>query len=79
MSLPIIAGAVLYKGVDVFSEGGIPGDMVGAFVAGIIASAITGWFAVWGTLRLIRTRTFAPFVVYRVVAGVAVLVVLVAR
>ncbi|HET7720978.1 MAG TPA: undecaprenyl-diphosphate phosphatase [Acidimicrobiales bacterium] len=72
MSLPITAGALLFKGVDVASEG-IPDGFVAPFVWGIVASGITGWFAVWGTLRLIRTRTFTPFVLYRLVAGVAVL------
>jgi undecaprenyl-diphosphatase len=37
------------------------------------ASAATGWLAVWGTLRLVRTRTFTPFVIYRVVVGLAVI------
>jgi undecaprenyl-diphosphatase len=72
MSLPITAGALVFKGLDVASEG-IPDGFVAPFVWGIVASGVTGWFAVWGTLRLIRTRTFTPFVVYRVVAGAAVL------
>ena len=38
--------------------------------------AVTGWVAVWGTLKLVRTRTFLPFVIYRVVLGVVVLVAL---
>jgi undecaprenyl-diphosphatase len=74
MSVPITAGAVTYKAADLFgSGGGIPDGFAPAFAAGIVASGITGWFAVWGTLRLIRTRTFAPFVAYRMVAGVFVL------
>jgi undecaprenyl-diphosphatase len=76
MSLPIIGGAIVFKGIDVFSEGGIPADMRAAFAAGIIASGITGWIAVWGTLKLIQTRTFAPFVVYRVIVGAGLLLVL---
>jgi undecaprenyl-diphosphatase len=74
MSLPITAGALLFKAVDAASEGGIPDGFVAPFVWGIVASGITGWFAVWGTLRMIRTRTFSPFVVYRILAGVAVLI-----
>lgn len=75
MSLPITAGAGLYKGLDVLNEGGVPADFVPAFIWGMVTAAITGWVAVWGTLRLIRTRSFMPFVVYRVIAGVGVLAV----
>ena len=46
-----------------------------AFAWGIAASALTGWFAVWGTLKLVRTHTFTPFVIYRLVVGTAVLAV----
>src|SRR5690606_28948065 len=74
MSLPITAGALVYKAADVASEGGIPDDFVAPFVWGIVASGLTGWLAVWGTLKLIRTRTFTPFVVYRILAGVFFLV-----
>jgi undecaprenyl-diphosphatase len=73
MSLPITLGALVFKGVDVFSEGGIPDGFVAPFIWGIVASGITGWLAVWGTLRLIRTRTFDVFVGYRVLVGLAVL------
>ena len=76
MALPITAGAGFYKLADVIANGGIPSELRGAFVAGIIASGITGWFAVWGMLRFVRSRTFAPFVVYRVAAGVGVLILL---
>jgi undecaprenyl-diphosphatase len=79
MSLPITAGALVFKAVDVFGEGGIPDGFIAPFAWGIVASGITGWLAVWGTLRLIRTRTFAPFVVYRVAVGIGVLVLYTAR
>ena len=75
MSVPITAGAVLFKAVDVASEGGIPAGFGPAFAWGIVASAVTGWVAVWGTLRLVRTGTFTPFVAYRIALGVFVLAV----
>lgn len=75
MSLPIIAGAALYEGLDVLAGEGIPAGFGAAFASGVATSAITGWLAVWGTLRLVRTRTFTPFVVYRVAAGAIVIVV----
>jgi undecaprenyl-diphosphatase len=73
MSLPIIAGAVLFKGVDVMGEGGIPDGFAAPFVWGIVVSGVTGWIAVWATLRVVRSRSFAPFVVYRVLVGLGVL------
>lgn len=76
MSLPITAGALIFKYVDVQGDGGIPGELVAPFAWGILASAITGYIAVWGTLKLIRTRSFAPFVLYRLVLGVSVLLLL---
>ena len=76
MSLPIIAGAGLYKGLDVAREGGIPAGMGPAFLWGTLASAVTGFIAVWGLLRLLRTTSFLPFVIYRCVVGVGVLALL---
>jgi undecaprenyl-diphosphatase len=72
MSLPVIAGAGVFSLVDV----GVPRDFWPPFIWGVVASTITGWFAVWGTLKLVRTRSFTPFVVYRVIAGTAVLAIL---
>ncbi len=72
MSLPIIAGAGAYKFVDVMGEGGVPADFRVPFLVGMATSAVTGYVAVWGTIRFVQTRTFTPFVAYRVLAGVAV-------
>ena len=74
MSLPIIGGALLYEGGGVLLDG-IPRGFGAAFFWGIVASGVTGYLAVWGTLRLIRTRTFSPFVVYRVLVGIGVLLI----
>jgi undecaprenyl-diphosphatase len=73
MSLPITAGALIFKWFDVQGEGGIPSDFRAPFAWGIVASGITGYIAVWGTLRLIRTHSFAPFVLYRLVLGASLL------
>ena len=75
MSLPIIAGAGLYKGADVLLGDGIPAGFYGSFAAGMVAAGITGYAAVWATLRLVRTRTFTPFVIYRCVVGAGVILV----
>lgn len=79
MSLPIIAGALVFKAADVAGNGGIPDGFAAPFAWGIVTSGITGWLAVWGTLKLVRTRSFTPFVIYRVVVGFGVLVLYTVR
>ncbi|MDQ3757353.1 MAG: undecaprenyl-diphosphate phosphatase [Actinomycetota bacterium] len=74
MSLPVIGGAGLYEGFDVFVVGdGIPPGFAAPFLWGMVAAGLTGFVAVWGLLRLVRTRSFAPFVAYRIALGTAVL------
>ncbi|MFK8024400.1 MAG: undecaprenyl-diphosphate phosphatase [Ilumatobacter sp.] len=75
MSLPVIAGAVVVKSVGLFT-GEVDSDLYIPMAVGIVTSGLSGLVAVWGTLRLIRTRSFMPFVIYRVAAGVLVLVLI---
>jgi undecaprenyl-diphosphatase len=77
MSVPITAGAVTYKLAQLMREG-VPDGFLEPMIWGILTSAVAGWLAVWGTIRLVRTHTFAVFVVYRVALGSLVLVVLAA-
>lgn len=76
MVIPVVAGAGLLATLDVIDAGGIPGEFRAPFAVGFLVSALTGWAAVWSTLRIIRTRNFDGFVVYRVVAGLLVLALL---
>lgn len=69
MSLPVIAGA----GVFSLAGASVPSAFWVPFAVGVLASAVTGWLAVWGTLRVVSRVGLAPFVVYRVVVGLAVL------
>jgi undecaprenyl-diphosphatase len=73
MSIPIIGGAGLYKGVDVVAGDGIPADFVPAFAWGMASAAVTGFAAVWLLLRYVRSRSFTPFVWYRLFVGLSVL------
>lgn len=72
MAIPVTAGAVAFKMVKLASDG-IPDGLGVPMLVGIVTSGLSGWVAVWGTLRLVRTRSFTPFVVYRVALGVVVL------
>jgi undecaprenyl-diphosphatase len=73
MSIPVIFGAVVFKFAGLISDG-IPDGLAVPLVVGIISSGLSGWLAVWGTIRIVRTRTFMPFVIYRIVLGVIVIV-----
>ncbi len=74
MAIPVTAGAVAFKMASLLKDG-IPEDLRVPMVVGIITSGITGWIAVWGTLKFVRTHSFLPFVVYRVLLGIVVLVI----
>lgn len=78
MMVPVTCGAVALKLARMAADGGPPEGLAIPMAVGIVTSAVSGWLAVWGTLRLIRTRTFTPFIVYRVALGVVVLVVVAA-
>lgn len=75
LSTPIIAGAVLLKAAEVHHAGGLPLGMRLPFIAGIVVSAIVGFFVIGWLIRFLETRTFKPFVIYRIALGVLVLAV----
>jgi undecaprenyl-diphosphatase len=74
MSIPIIGGAALYKGAELARDG-LPSGFANAFLAGMVAAAISGWVAIAFLLRFVRTHTFRPFVIYRCVVGTLLIVV----
>jgi undecaprenyl-diphosphatase len=74
MSIPIIGGATLYKGAEVARDG-IPPGYGSAFFWGIAASAVSGFVAIALLLRYVRTHSFRPFVIYRIVVGMIIIVV----
>lgn len=75
MSLPIIAGAGLFKGAEVITDGGIPDNYVAPFIWGMLAAAISSFLVIGWLLRFLQTRSFAPFVLYRFVVGAAVIAI----
>ena len=74
MMIPVTAGAVVFKMAGLAADG-IPDGLRRPDARRHRHVGLAGWLAVWGTLRLVRTHSFMPFVIYRVVLGVAVLVV----
>ncbi|MFM8945007.1 MAG: undecaprenyl-diphosphatase UppP [Actinomycetota bacterium] len=72
LSLPIIAGAGLYKGLDVLRDG-LPAGMAAPFAAGIVAAAVSGFLVIWFLLSYLRRHAFTAFLWYRVAVAVIVL------
>jgi undecaprenyl-diphosphatase len=77
MAVPVTAGAVAYKLLKLAKDG-VPAGLGMPMIVGIVTAGLAGWAAVWGMLRLIRTRSFMPFVIYRCALGAVVLVILAA-
>jgi undecaprenyl-diphosphatase len=74
MSMPIIAGAALVKVPHLLRSG-----VTAPLAIGVIASAVSGWFAIAVLLRFVRSHSYGVFAVYRVLLGIAVLGLLAAR
>mgnify|MGYP000247503185 FL=1 len=74
LSIPVTAGAVLVKLTKLLNDG-VPEGLAMPMLIGIVTAGLSGWLAVAGLLRLIKTQTFNAFVIYRLAAGVAVVVI----
>jgi undecaprenyl-diphosphatase len=74
LSLPIIAGAGLYKGIDVAQSGF--GGYGAQFFWGFVSSGISGFLAIWWLLRYLRRNDFALFMWYRLGVAAVVLVLI---
>ena len=77
LSLPIIAGAGAYKAVDL-AQTGLQGH-AGEFVAGIVASAISGFVVIWGLLKYLKRHDFTVFLWYRVALAALVAILILAN
>lgn len=72
LGVPIIAGAGAKGLLDVLGTGMTAGEL-GVFAAGIVASALAGFVAIWGLLRYLQRSSTNVFVVYRFALGILLL------
>jgi undecaprenyl-diphosphatase len=73
LSTPIIAGAALLKAHELHKEG-LPAGMHAPFVVGIVVSAIVGYGAIAWLIRYLQSNSLKLFVLYRMAAGVVVII-----
>jgi undecaprenyl-diphosphatase len=75
LSTPLIAGAVLShlpKLIKLHKAGGM--DLpLSTLVVSILVSGVAGYFVIAFFIRYLQTRTLKPFIIYRLIFGIAVL------
>jgi undecaprenyl-diphosphatase len=74
--VPITLGAVVYKGLTDVVLGDLPPGSAGPFVVGMLAAAVSGLAAISALLGYVRRHDYSVFVLYRLAAAVAVLLVI---
>lgn len=68
LSTPAILGVGLFTLSDAVSEDRLSGNL-DVIIAGAVVAGIIGWVSIEVLLRLVQTRSFLPFVAYRLLAG----------
>jgi undecaprenyl-diphosphatase len=74
MATPIIAGAGMLEARKLIVEGISP-----EILWGFGAAAVFGLLAIAGLIRFVRTRTYRPFAIYRILVGASVLAIALGR
>jgi len=72
ISGPIILGAGLKEFLGVITSG-VSSSEINFFIIGIISSAIFGYLTIKYFLRYLSTKTLYPFIIYRVIFGLILL------
>jgi undecaprenyl-diphosphatase len=72
LGLPLTAGAGLLKTVSLLRHG-LGGGEAAALGLGLLTSFAAGLAAVWFLIRYLQRRTLTVFVVYRILLGIAIL------
>jgi undecaprenyl-diphosphatase len=69
LATPVIVGAGLLKMAEAVHDG-IPSSDIPVLLAGTVTAAVAGWASIGYLLRLVQSHSYAPFVAYRILAGV---------
>ena len=75
--IPIVFGAVLYKGVKHVVLESLPAGSTGPFIVGTLAAAAVGLVAIDFLLGYVRRHDYTPFVVYRLIAAAVIVLIIV--
>jgi undecaprenyl-diphosphatase len=78
LTIPIIGGSAVYKGLKVAAHGGLPAGTSTQFLIGIVTAMVSGYLAARFLLGYLRSHSLRGFVWYRFALGVLVLALIVA-
>lgn len=73
LSTPVVLGAVGKQSIDVL-QAGLDGGAILVYAVGIAAAGLSGYASIRWLLAFLSTNSLMPFVVYRVVVGVGIIV-----
>ena len=76
VGIPTMFAATAYELLSVYKRGGIAGEDWTALAIAFVAAAITAFVAVKWLLRYIQAHRFTMFALYRIVIGVALLLLM---
>ncbi|HET7587222.1 MAG TPA: undecaprenyl-diphosphate phosphatase [Gammaproteobacteria bacterium] len=74
VGIPTMYAATGYELLDLAASGGAAHEDWAAFAVGFVASLIVAFIAVKWLLAYIRSHRFTPFAIYRILLGIAILV-----
>jgi undecaprenyl-diphosphatase len=74
--VPTTLGAIVWKGVNDVLIGELPPGWKGPFLVGTLASLGSGLLAIRGLLGYVRRHDYTPFVIYRLVFALVILLLI---
>jgi undecaprenyl-diphosphatase len=74
--VPTTLGAIVWKGVNDVLIGELPPGWKGPFLVGTLASLGSGLLAIRGLLGYVRRHDYTPFVIYRLVLALVILLLI---
>ena len=74
LAVPAIGGSAVFLLIEVLAEEGVSDRPWGLIILGAFISFFTGYAAIAWLMKVLRTRSFKPFIAYVAIVGIAVLI-----
>jgi undecaprenyl-diphosphatase len=76
LAAPIMAGTGIFEGMKLLKHG-LPDQFINIFLPGFVTAAIVGGVTIKYMLKYLRKGNLTPFIIYRILLGVTVLIILI--